>query len=135
MILGCGFQSDMLLGGYKCIITCCNWYFIPISSIFQQVVGGSFGWHLLIFANGMGRMQKCGYGWWLWLSKPWIIMEWSTFVWMLWLPQALKPKNDIQDFGPCQKKHDGKYYGFQSYLGLQETEKNYSYYLHYQNLH
>jgi hypothetical protein len=53
----------------------------------------------------------------------------------LWLPQALRPKNDIQDFGPCQKKHDGKYYGYQSYLGLQETEKNYSYYLHYQNLH
>jgi hypothetical protein len=32
-------------------------------------------------------------------------------------------RNDILDFGPCQKKHDGKYCGYQSYLGLQETEK------------
>jgi hypothetical protein len=28
------------------------------------------------------------------------------------------PKNDILDFGPCQKKHDGKYCGYQSYLSL-----------------
>jgi hypothetical protein len=33
------------------------------------------------------------------------------------------PKNDILDFGPCQKKHDGKYCGSQSYVGLQEIEK------------
>jgi hypothetical protein len=39
------------------------------------------------------------------------------------LPQAVRPENDILDFGPCQKKHDGKYCGFQSYLGLQEIEK------------
>ncbi len=90
----------MLLGGDKCILTCFNWCFIPISSIFQQAMGGSFGWYLLIFANGVGGVQKCGYGWWLWLSKPWIIMEWSTFVWMLWLPQTLRPENDILNFGP-----------------------------------
>jgi hypothetical protein len=120
MILGCDFQSDMLLRSDKCILTCCNWYFIHILGIFQQGVGGSFGWYLLIFANGVGWMQKCGNGWWLWLSKPWIIIKWSTFVWM---PQALRLKNDILNFGPCQKKHDGKYCGYQNYLGLQETEK------------
>ncbi len=41
------------------------------------------------------------------------------------------PKNDIPDFGPCQKKHDGKYYGCQSYLGLQEIEKICSCCLHH----
>jgi hypothetical protein len=123
MILECDFQSDMLLGGDECILICYNWYFIPISGIFQLGVGDSFKWYLLIFANGVGRVQKCGYGWWLWLSKPWITIKWSTFVWMLWLPQALRPENDILGFGPCQKKHDGKYCGFQSYLGLQEIEK------------
>ncbi len=86
-------------------------------------MGVSFRWYLLIFANGVRRVQKCGYGWWLWLSKPWIIIKWSTFVWMLWLPQAFRPKSDILNFGPCQKKHDGKYCGFQSYLGLQKIEK------------
>jgi hypothetical protein len=56
MILRCGFQSDMLLGGVECILNYCNWYFIPISSIFQQGVGGSFGWYLLIFGNGVGQV-------------------------------------------------------------------------------
>jgi hypothetical protein len=111
MILRCDFQSDMLLGGDEWILTCCNWYFKPISGRFQQGVGGLFKWYLLIFAIGVGWVQKCGYGWLLWLSKPWIIIKWSTFVWILWLPQAFKPKNDILDFGPCQKKHDGKYCG------------------------
>jgi hypothetical protein len=90
MFLGCDFQSDMLIGGDKCILTCYNWYFKPIFGRFQQGVVGSFGWYLLIFANGMGWVQKCGYGWWLWLSKPWTIIKWSTFVWMLWLPQTLQ---------------------------------------------
>jgi hypothetical protein len=44
-------------------------------------------------------------------------------------------KNDIPYFGPCQKKHNGKYCGCQSYLGLQETEKIYSCCLHHQNFH
>jgi len=123
MILGCDFENDMLLGDDKCILICYNWYFIPTLGIFQQGVGDSFGWYLLIFANGVGQVKKCGYGGWLWLSKPWIIIEWSTFVWMLWLSQVVRPKNDILDFGPCQKKHDGKYCGFQSYLSLQKIEK------------
>jgi hypothetical protein len=83
MILGCDFQSDMLLGGDECILTCCNWYFKPISSRFQQGLRGSFEGYLLIFAIGVGWMQKCGYGWLLWLSEPWIIIKCSTFVWIL----------------------------------------------------
>jgi len=45
------------------------------------------------------------------------------------------PKNDIPNFGPCQKKHDVKYCDYQSYLGLQKTKKIYSCYLHHQNFH
>jgi hypothetical protein len=30
----------------------------------------------------------------------------------------VRPKNDIPDFKPCQKKHDGKYCSCQSCLGL-----------------
>jgi hypothetical protein len=63
MILGCDFQSDMLLGGDECILICYNWYFILILGIFKQGVGDSFGRYLLIFANGVGWMKKCGYGW------------------------------------------------------------------------
>jgi len=37
MILGCDFQSDMLLGGDKCILIWCNWYFIPIQAYFNKV--------------------------------------------------------------------------------------------------
>ncbi len=47
----------------------------------------------------------------------------------------VKLENDIPYFGPCQKKHNGKYCGYQSYLGLQKTEKNYSCCLHHQNFH
>jgi len=35
----------------------------------------------------------------------------------------------------AKKKHNGKYCGHQSYLGLQKTEKNYSCCLHHQNFH
>ncbi len=52
----------MLLGGDECILTCCNWYFEPISGRFQQGVGGSFEWYLQVFAIGVGWVQKCGYG-------------------------------------------------------------------------
>jgi hypothetical protein len=45
----------------------------------------------------------------------------------------VKLENDIPNFGPCQKKCNGKYYGCQSYLSLQETKKIYSYCLHHQN--
>jgi len=39
------------------------------------------------------------------------------------------------NFGLCQKKHDGKYCGCQSYLGLQETNKIYFCCLHHQKFH
>ncbi len=47
----------------------------------------------------------------------------------------VRPENDIPNFGPCQKKHDGKYCGCQSYSSLQEIEKKNSCYLHHQNFH
>ncbi len=56
MVLGCNFQSDMLLGGDECILTCCNWYFKPILVGFQQGMGGSFGCYLLIFAKEVGQV-------------------------------------------------------------------------------
>jgi hypothetical protein len=43
----------------------------------------------------------------------------------------VRPENNIPDFGPCKKKHDGKYCGCQSYLGLQEIKKIYSCCLHH----
>lgn len=46
----------------------------------------------------------------------------------------VRPKND-PNFGLCQKKHDGKYCGSQSYLGLQETNKIYFCCLHHQKFH
>jgi hypothetical protein len=58
MILGCDFQSDMLLRGDECILTCYNWYFIPILGIFQQGVGGSFGWCLLILQMEWGECKN-----------------------------------------------------------------------------
>ncbi len=69
------------------------------------------------------------------MTIPWTIIKWSTFVWMLWLPHALPCKawKWYSKFGPCQKKHNGKYCGCQSYLSLQETEKIHSCCLHHQN--
>jgi len=50
----------------------------------------------------------------------------STSMWS----QKINP-----NFGPCQKKHDGKYCGCQSYLGLQETNKTFFCCLHHQIFH
>jgi len=50
----------------------------------------------------------------------------STSMWS----QKINP-----NFGPCQKKHDGKYCGCQSYLGLQETDKTFFCCLHHQIFH
>jgi hypothetical protein len=44
-------------------------------------------------------------------------------------------ENDIPNFGPYQKKHDGKYYGCQSYLDLQVTNKICICCLDHQNFH
>ncbi len=58
MLVYSDFQIDMLLGGDECILTCCNWCFKPILGGFQQGVGGSFKWYLLIFVNGVGRVKN-----------------------------------------------------------------------------
>jgi hypothetical protein len=86
-------------------------------------VGGSFKWYLLSFANGVGASAKM----WLWV----MIMVVKTlnhhqmihFCVDVVIATSTYARNDILDFGPCQKKHDGKYCGYQSYLGLQKTEK------------
>jgi len=65
------------------ILNCWNFKHIWTIIIHQQECGSFI---LVGFLNWNGASAKISHGWWLWLSKTWTFIKWSTFMWMLWLP-------------------------------------------------